>query len=265
MVDIQWKGKIGYGDVVSPICYAHNISFKLQTKVTLTFRWDHGSGRKIHPSDPETLWLRASYLYNKAAKKKTEVTLIHKFRDPLNCNHTGYDWDSVAHDKFHNYWISTIPRKSKKNVIVINSTEGNLVSLANYGKNWKDPVASSWPQLVESIRKNFRVYVVDYRTPIETLCSLLSHCYCFVGYHGTAAWIAKMLLVPSIIYSQGGKLTNNSFHSAVILPNFTDEQSLNDNLSTFVETARLNIERDHEQYKKYYPDFKILRSLVNND
>lgn len=264
MFDIQWKGKIGYGDIVSPICYAHNISYKLNTPVSLTFRWDHGSGRKIHPSDPEPLWLRASYLFSKAVKHKTDVTLIHKFRTPLDCNHTGYDWTSVAQDKFHNYWHTTLTRRPKKDVVVINSTEGNLVSLSDYGKSWKDPVGSNWNQVVSKIKENYRVYVVDYRTPIDTLCSLLLHSYCFIGYHGTAAWIAKMLMVPSIIYTEGGKLSTNAFHSAVILPKFTNAGFLLDNLTTFVASAQLNITRDHEDYKKYRPDYKMMRSLVGH-
>jgi hypothetical protein len=258
MLDIQWKGKIGYGDVVSPICYAHNISYKLKIPVNLTFRWEWGHGRKIHPSDPEQLWLRSSHIFSKAFKKNTDVTLIHKFRDPLSCNHTGYVWEDVAKDKFHNYWYSTYKRNPKKGTIVVNSTEGNLLSLAKYGKSWKDPVAENWRSAVDELRKKYKVSVVDYRTSLDQLCDLLNECECFIGYHGTAAWIAKFLETPSIIYSSGGTITKNAFHSAVIISRYKGVEHLIHNLNPYIEKAIINIEQDREAYKTYTPGFKLL-------
>lgn len=264
MYDIQWKGKIGYGDVVSPICYAHNISFKLKKPVSLTFRWDHGVGRKVDPNDPEQLWVRASYLFSKCRKQNTDVTLIHKFRSPLDCNHTGYDWDAVANDPFHNYWTSTIERKAKQGLVIVNSTEGNIKTLAEYGKSWKDPINKDWSDLVEVLKKKYRVVVVDYRTPIDELCDLLMRCEFFVGYHGTAAWIAKFLSVPSIIFSEGGKLTKNSFHSATVLSKTGEYDSFLESLPGHIEKARINIHHDRQKYKTYEPNLKLLRSLVYN-
>lgn len=265
MLDIQWKGKIGYGDIVSPICYAHNISYKLKIPVNLTFRWEWGHGRKIHPSDPEQLWIRANYLFGKAYKKDTNVTLIHKFRDPLDCNHTGYVWDDVADDKFHNFWPSTFKRTPKPGVIVVNSTEGNVISLANYGKSWKDPVADHWKEIVDGLKKDYDVHVVDYRTPIDQLCNILSSAEVFIGYHGTAAWVAKFLETPSVIYSRGGNLTQNAFHSSIIIPKYLGVQSLIKNLPMYIKKARINIERDRNEYTKYVPNFKLLRGLIDND
>ena len=39
-VEIDWKGKIGYGDIVSPICYAHNVAQKNTCDVDLNFYFD---------------------------------------------------------------------------------------------------------------------------------------------------------------------------------------------------------------------------------
>ncbi len=83
MIDIQWKGKVGYGDIVSPICYAHNISYKLQVDVNLTFRWDDGPDHKIHPKDPETLWERACFIDRMCYQGSTNVNVFHKF----SCKH----------------------------------------------------------------------------------------------------------------------------------------------------------------------------------
>lgn len=262
MYDIQWKGKIGYGDIVSPICYAHNISFKLRKPVSLTFRWDHGVGRKVDPSDPEQLWVRASYLFSKCRKQNTDVFLIHKFRSPLDCNHTGYDWDVVANDPFHNYWSSSFERRAKQGLVIVNSTEGNLVSLSDYGKSWKDPINKDWTNVVNTLKRKYRVIVVDYRTPIDSLCDYLNKCEFFVGYHGTAAWIAKFLNVPSVIFSSGGKLTKNSFHSSIILPSIKDYDEFLNKLDEYVENARINIINDRQKYKAYEPNLKLIRSLV---
>ena len=258
MLDIQWKGKIGYGDIVSPICYAHNISYKLKIPVNLTFRWDHGYGRKVHPSDPEQLWLRAQHIFHKCLKKNTRVNLENKFHDPLDCNHTGYVWEDVADDKFHNFWVSTYIKKARQGTIVVNSTEGNLVSLAEYGKSWKDPVAENWKNVVAELRKKYKIILVDYRTPTHYLCEVLNECEGFIGYHGTAAWVAKFLEIPSVIYSSGGTITKNSFHSAIVINRYKGTQHLLDNLESYIQKARINISEDREAYKKYMPKFKVL-------
>lgn len=265
MLDIQWKGKIGYGDIVSPICYAHNVSFKLNIPVSLTFRWDWGHGRKIHPSDPEQLWVRANYIFNKAYKKNTQVTLTHKFKNPLDCNHIGYVWNEVSDDKFHNFWPSIIKRNVTRNLIVINSTEGNIVSLKKYGKSWKDPVAEKWSELIETLRRNYEIVIVDYRTTIQDLCNVLSQAEAFIGYHGTAAWIAKFLETPSIIYSNGGTLSKNAFHSAIILPKYINGELLLDSMPNYIKQAKINIQRDRNEYSNYIPNFKFTEGLIDND
>ena len=261
VLDIQWKGKIGYGDIVSPICYAHNLSFKLNTKVQLTFRWDYDPLQKIHISDPETLWERASFLFTHATKQKTDVTLIHKFSNSLDINHTNYVWSEVADDPFHNFWVSSIKRHWHNGLIVVNSTTNNVLTLKQYGKSWKDPVSDNWPDLVAALSKKARVVIVDYRTPIRELCSILREATCFIGYHGTAAWVAKYLQVPSILYSQGNALTENSFLSSVILNQYENAAVLTDNLEEYIAVARSKIKDHRNFYKQYTPGVKLLRSL----
>ncbi len=263
MIDIQWKGKIGYGDIVSPICYAHNISHKLNTKVNLTFRWDSGPLHLIHPKDPEPLWVRASYLFMHCRKSKTDVTLQHKFDNPLDINHSNYDWDIVSSDPFHNVWFpdERFARSVRNNVFVVNSTEGNYQTLEQYKKGWKDPVASGWPDVVKALQKRGEVFVVDYRTPIETLCAQLKTATCFIGYHGTAAWVARFLQVPSIIYSQGKSLTRTSFSSAVLKQQYEGADTLVEQLDDMIVRARLLVKDQQQQYTKYMPSMKLIRSL----
>ena len=55
MITIEWKGKIGYGDIVSPLCYAHNIAQKNCQDVTLYVHWMHKRGEKFKEEDTQTI------------------------------------------------------------------------------------------------------------------------------------------------------------------------------------------------------------------
>jgi hypothetical protein len=265
MIDIQWKGKVGYGDIVSPICYAHNLSYKLGERVDLTFRWDSDCTKKIHPSDPETLWERASYLFSKCTKDRTNVNLIHKFNKPLSINHTNYDWDIIGGDRFHNYWVPVKENKNESNVIVVNSTDNNVMSLSQYGKSWKDPIADNWLYLVVSLKEQgFEVVTVDYRTPIDYLYNTLLTAKGFIGYHGTAAWVARMTHTPSILFSQGGSLTKNAFFSATIHKGADEIDRVLNGVEGKFLLARNDIATHRDDYfRKYAPGVKFLRSLTH--
>lgn len=261
MIDIQWKGKIGYGDIVSPICYAHNISHKLQIPVNLTFRWEYGTTHKIHPRDPETLWERAAFIERQCHKGSTRVTILHKFSNPLDINHTNYDWNIVGKDPFHNYWFPKEPNKRTSRLIVVNSTENNVVSLKEYGKSWKDPAALYWPQIIDELKKKqFAIEVVDYRTPIKDLTEMLSVAWGFIGYHGTAAWPAKFMHVPSILFSKGGKLTHTSFPYAMISPADNWMNTLA-NIEALFNHAAVKAMNIRDGYKSYIPGKQLLRHL----
>lgn len=260
MIHIQWKGKIGYGDIVSPICYAHNISHKLQVPVNLTFRWEHDVTHKIHPRDPETLWERAAFIEKMCHKGSTCVTVLHKFRNPLDINHTNYDWSVVGKDPFHNYWFPREPNKRASKLIVVNSTEQNVVSLKEYGKSWKDPAAQSWPHIVEQLKKKYPVEVVDYRTPVKDLIDMLRVAKGFVGYHGTAAWPAKFMHVPSILFSNGGKLTHTSFPYAMISPAESWVNTLT-NIEALINYVAVKTADIRHEYKSYIPGREFLQHL----
>jgi hypothetical protein len=253
MIDIQWKGKIGYGDIISPICYAHNVSFKLETPVRLTFRWSHGPVHKIHPSDPEALWQRASFFDMLCEKQGTDVTLIHKFDHPLDINHTNYDWNILRNDQYHNHWFPKQPHIGGTNLIVVNSTQGNTKSLKEYGKAWKDPVAEYWPDVIQQLTKKYEVVVVDYRTPVDQLVDLLRKARGFVGYHGTAAWPAKFMKVPSVLFTDGAKLSRNAFPDAYISVKknlFGDIGGIEQCLDCASERIAIN----NHMYGDYMPD-----------
>lgn len=262
MIDIQWKGKVGYGDIVSPICYAHNLSFKLKTKVNLTFRWSHGPLEKSHPSDPETLWGRANYINTLCKKEGTDVTVSHSFDHPLNINHSNYDWDVVGRDIYHNYWMPEKIGVFDTDTIIVNTTERNVVSLQKYGKAWKDPMAGQWHKVIDKLSKKYKVRVVDYRTPVEKLHLLLQRARGFVGYHGTAAWPARFMHTPSILFATGGSLTRNAFPYAQIESTLDNMDTILDNPEPWFVRGEQMIKRSIEQYATYMPSEKFQKSLT---
>ena len=261
MIDIQWKGKKGYGDIVSPICYAHNLSFKLQTKVSLTFRWDQGPQQKIEPSDPEPLWVRADHINKLCKKEDTQVNVTHSFNHPLNINHTNYDWDIVGRDVYHNYWMPDRIHKTEHNTIVVNSTLRNAMTLKQYGKEWKDPLEGLWNSVIDQLSNTYVVRVVDYRTPIEKLIELLQTSRGFIGYHGTAACLAKFMHTPSIIFANGGKLTQNGFPYAHIEKTKDTLNSVLQNPEEYFTRSENYIKLFTEMYSEYMPNQRFQQHL----
>ena len=265
MIAIQWKGKIGYGDIVSPICYAHNLSFKLQIKVNLTFRWAQGPQQKIEQSDPEPLWVRADYINKLCKKEGTNVSVIHSFNHPLNINHTNYDWDIVGHDVYHNYWMPSKAQKTEHNTIIVNSTLRNVMTLKQYGKEWKDPLEGLWSEVIEQLSKTYVVRVVDYSTPVEKLMELLQTSRGFIGYHGTAAWPAKFMHIPSILFANGGKLTQNGFPYAHIEKTKKALDLVLQNPEKYFARSENYIKLFTKTYPEYMPNQKFLDHLKHDN
>lgn len=262
MIDIQWKGKVGYGDIVSPICYAHNLSYKLNTQVNLTFRWAQNSLQKSHPSDPETLWQRANFINLQCQKEDTNVNVMHRFSSPLDINHTNYDWAVVGKDVFHNYWIPSTANQQLTNTVVVNSTAGNVMSLQKYGKAWKDPLAGQWQKVIDKLSKHYNIVIVDYRTPVDRLVEVLQTAHGFVGYHGTAAWVARFISTPSILFSNGGSLTRNAFAGAHIETKDDNLDLILSNPEPFFNLSKSSIEKNKAAYALYTPSENFQRSLT---
>ena len=74
---IWWKGKIGYGDIISPICYAHNQAEINKQNVELNFYFEHEEGTKFKEDDSETINDRIDFI--------TENMLVeHDFKVTVN-------------------------------------------------------------------------------------------------------------------------------------------------------------------------------------
>ena len=261
MIVINWKGKVGYGDIVSPICYAHNVSYKNKTPVRLIFHWASDPWTSQYDRDPETLWQRASIIDRFCYKTKTDVEVSHKFESVLPYNHSNYDWNVVGKYKYHNYWRPDKRNEPSGNLIVVNSTEGNVVSLKQYGKEWKDPAARRWPDIIKRLEQNYDVVVVDYRTSIFRLFDLLQKAKGFVGYHGTAAWVARFMHTPSVLFADGGSLTRNAFFYADIHKTADNYKEVIDNIEDRFLISKQLTEQAQLHYVLYKPSKEFIAHL----
>lgn len=238
-IHVEWKGKIGYGDIISPISYAHNLSDKLSMPVLLTFHWPHGPDQKTYPDDPESIDFRAMYMHS--LMKPAEVAIEHVYYstkefDPDN-PHTNYEYQ----ENVHNLWWSTITHHQTNDRVVICPTTANSEPLAR-GKKWKDPVDAKW----DTIRTMFDADVVSYKTPINELVEKLRNCKVFIGYHGSCAWVARHLRVPSIIFSSIPDISQSCFPSKI-----QSQLNVLDHLDRLILDSELRIDDFDKKLQQY--------------
>lgn len=246
MINVDWKGKIGWGDILSPISYTHHLSGALcGEQVNLTFYWPHGREWLYNPADPEPLWKQADFFFDQALKHGTNVVLEHIFHAPLGIDHTNYKYL----DGFHNWWFPKEPMPVRDpNYVLIGSPATNAKTLAQYGKPWKDPVNQRWPELVEWLiadRPEYTFEVIDYRTPAVGLYEKLMRAGSFIGYHGATAWAARFTHTPSTVFSGDIAVSHRAFPNALVLSdiphNFSylynayKECAFNKNLAAVIE------------------------------
>lgn len=208
-MEIEWKGKIGYGDIISPICYAHNESIRRQESVNLKFYWEHSEGTKFKPQDPETINERTEFIF-KHTEPLDSVTLENVYNHKINYPHTNYDDSNLG---LHNLRFSnTFSWNGKDNYVAIVSSLNNKKQFKDYAphKLWKDPLAGRWSEYIENLSKDYKLEFIGYETPIREACEILQRCSLLVSYHGSLAWTGRWIGVPSIIYSTSD-LTSKCF------------------------------------------------------
>lgn len=199
---IQWKGKIGYGDIVSPLCYASNQSEIHDKSVGLNFIW---------PTFNQML-LDNYHNVGKVEKliNNPRVFVEHSINNDISFKHTNFNVRSKDPKHIgHNICFPEIA-DNKKDLIVVSGTLRNNKPLANYGvdKKWKDPLTSEqWSDLV----KRYNAVYVDYRTPFDELVDILSKTYYFIGYHGSCSWMARLFGCPMTVLSSRDVITSWCF------------------------------------------------------
>lgn len=275
---LNWKGKIGYGDIASPICYAHNIACRFDIPVDLRFHWPHKQGVKINPLDAETLDERANYIFQRMVPQ--DVTLTHIFSSRLSSDmlfEYGVKRDSMVYeykDQYHNFWYSTETCvTSNFDTLVIGGSHNNSESLKTFEKlpsekigrkGWKDPIGQeNWKHVIEKLSTKYKIVEVDYRTPIAELYRVLSRARGFIGYHGSTAWIARLFQIPMIVFSSKVSVSQHAFFNAAIKTQC--EETFLNNIETYFEHSRQKIRHTNEIFSTYeFPQntklFQFLRT-----
>jgi hypothetical protein len=208
MITINWFGRYGagYGDIISPLCYAQNQSEIKEDIVTLIFNWKFLEQKrsKITPDS------KVEYIVK--AFKFDNIKIVNQYNQLDHKKNLNNDLKSInTLDRMHNVYFP-VPRLSidPKNIVVC-STLNNVESFDVYaGGNcgWKNALSDEqWNNI---INQPDTVHI-DYRTSIQDAIAALYKCKVFIGYHGSCAWLARLMGVPLVIHTKNKNLTNFCF------------------------------------------------------
>lgn len=216
MLTIQWKGKIGYGDIISPIGYAHNEAQRRQEDVTLNFYFEHSPGIKFKESDPETINDRIDFIaQHTRVDHGQKVTVNQIYNTRMKENHTNYSDQPLG---LHNLTFSDKyawnSRNLESNQTILITPESNKKQFSEYApqKQWKD--IGGWDEIREKIENDPHVaYPIDigYHTPIEKASKALQKCRQVISYHGNAAWLARWVGAPMWVRSNKPEFSQQIF------------------------------------------------------
>lgn len=248
-MNIEWKAKIGYGDFISPICYANMQSFRKRQHTTLWFHYKNHKNWKVNEQTPWTVFKLATVIHDLAIQ--TSLESFHTFEDGFEVDHINYDPSHNA----HNFWLSEFHTLHERDVIVINTTLPNEIHMKDYGKEktWKDPLDTKWLEFVKLIRAKYpneTIVEVSYRDSLRRVHDLYSRCKLAIGYHGSTMWMAKFLFCPMFIFSSNN-LTTSSFpwaYSTDVMDEFFEHP-----IEYWIETSQLYQQRFLETAEQYAP------------
>lgn len=200
-VTVNWRGKIGYGDIISPICYAHNQAERLKERVALNFHFEHEKGTKFKSSDSETINQRVDYIAEHTGGSHYRVDVKQFYNSKIDYNHTNYTDSPLS---YHNLRFSRNTWHGNSKHIAIVSTINNKKQFSQYatGKQWKDPLSDKWNNHIQELSKQYTVELIHYETPIQEACDIINSSRLVIGYHGSAMWLARWLAAPMVIYSK---------------------------------------------------------------
>lgn len=267
---INWKGKIGYGDIISPICYAFNQAEKNAIDVELNFHWPEKEKTFYKPEDKEYIQDWVDYIAdNTRPVSFFDVKINHIYDSKLPYNHDNYVDGSNKFMPIHNLRPSFWGWSDKDvcgpdgggNKLCMVTSLKHKQQLGEYAehKAWKDPLGKTpqghaWDRVGTAFNKRgWRTKHIHYNTPIDHCVKIMTNCRGVIGYHGAHMWLAKWLGMPMIIFSKGGKQHNNiterAFPWAVIYEYWTD-YSIEHTEDLLQESIRKRDEV-YEQYQYY--------------
>lgn len=251
---IDWKGKIGYGDIVSPICYAHNMAEKNSIDVDLNFYFEHTPGTKFKPQDAETINDRVDYISKTIEPARHYNVRVNQYYNKrMKADHTNYDPASIYHNlrfSAENSW------NGSGDYIALVTTMRNKKQFKDYapGKQWKDPLGdtpggNAWKTCVQILQKQgWPVKFVEYHHPTTRAARILQRAKFVIGYHGASTWLARFVGAPLIIFSKG-KLTRTAFPYAKVFGYWSDMEITN--LDKYVAESLESLDYHKEQLNDY--------------
>jgi len=224
MINLEWYAAIGYGDILLPISYAHNISHTFREEVNINFRYNEGIEYKYNENSKELLWEQAEYLNSICDKSNIAgVAVSHKFHDVSRIRWIGYHQSLLRTAKYHNQWYMNEIKYEKVRKIVVGSTNNNKIPLDKYqggSKTWKS--SQDWNMLendLKTISDSYEIVHIDYTTPLPEAIEHLSDAALFIGYHGGMSWLARFCATPSIVLVTPNSLSNDMFSNAMVRRN----------------------------------------------
>lgn len=194
---INWKAKIGYGDIISPLLYAYNESVRRNKDINLLYLFPCDEEALYKPEDPETLTERIRFVDEHTNKSditnQVDVEMDYHIEMPEDFNHTNYvDKNTGLHNlRFSNKYRW---RGTGNHVAVITTMKNKEPFLGR--QRWKDPIQGEWLAYLPMIPNSV---LIDYETPIEVASALISTAKYAVTYHGSAAWLCKWIGIPMIV------------------------------------------------------------------
>ena len=265
---INWKGKIGYGDIISPISYCMNLAEKNSTDVKLRFHWDYDAPRKYNDKDSETIqdWIEQTYNFlQKPMFYKMEIE--HVWNSKLGYNHNDYDTKNFeCHNLRFGTWGHNDGRNGhdnwKKLTMVTSIKHKETWAEYDISKRWKDPLAATpcgfaWPKVGSLIEKRgWSLKYVHYQDKMSQVVNTMNQCRGVIGYHGAHMWIARMMGLPMIIFSKK-PLTEKAFPWCIRFEYYTDFNP--DSIEELLQMSIDKREKLKEQYEYYLTEPNIHR------
>lgn len=251
MITIDWSCGYGagYGDIVSPLCYAQNQSEIYDDVVTLVLNWTFTESQ-ITGTSPDT---KVQYLIEKF--DFNNIKIINKYDQIYN------KWENVNEslksisviDPLHSVYFPVPHSNINPKYTVVCSTLNNAEQFDTFAegkRKWKDTISNDeWRNLINQPN----TIHIDYRTPLHEAIDVLYNCKFFIGYHGSCSWLARLMGVPLKIYSNSKKFTSFSF-----------PWSLNMNEPVDYEKGLMKVEHYRVLRDKYIDTVRSLQDVHSN-
>lgn len=259
---INWKGKIGYGDIISPISYAANMADKNRTDVVLRFHWAAEIPEKYKPQDKETIqdWIDFTYNFIKKPRFYT-LTIEHVYGSKLPYNHDNYycpgdemRWHNMRFGSYGFQYENTVHDNWKNITMVTSIKHKQLLHEYDKGKAWKDPLAQTpsgfaWPKVCALIKKrDWNLKYVHYEDRMQDVVKTMNTSCGVIGYHGAHMWIARMLGLPMIVFSEK-PLSEKAFPWAIRFKYYSDFHP--ENIQEYFQMSLEKREEAISEYKYY--------------